>query len=150
MGEVIRSKQFVEINVKIQIFNKNYSVQVCLDICSRSWSSSKSPPYRNFSQPNQGKSYGSLYVCALGNFLLPFLFTSHICFLHRNRGLISMRRGHAIRFGQFDYSVQRELGCFSTAGIKTYAYIVATSFSKFYQLPFLLLPKKKRTNFPTC
>lgn len=55
---------------------ENFAVQVCLDICSRSWSSSKSSSTRNLPKSNQGKSNGSLYVSSLGNFLLLLFFPS--------------------------------------------------------------------------
>src|SRR4051812_8498072 len=48
-------------------FNQKVLVQVCLNICHWSWSSSRSSSTRNISQSDQSKGHGSLHVCALGN-----------------------------------------------------------------------------------
>lgn len=44
----------------------NVNLQVCPNVCSRSWSSSRSSFTRNFPQSDKSKSYGNLHVGALG------------------------------------------------------------------------------------
>lgn len=46
-------------------------MQVCLNVCTRRWSGPWSPTTRNFPKPYSSEGYGSLYVCTLGNNLLP-------------------------------------------------------------------------------
>ncbi|XP_008462737.1 probable plastidic glucose transporter 2 isoform X3 [Cucumis melo] len=55
------------LRLRSSIFVSWWHIDVCLDVCSWSWSGSRSSFTRNFPKSDKGKSYGDLHVGALGD-----------------------------------------------------------------------------------